>query len=145
MSFQSPIAARSGSLDAAVPPDNLPKLAWWGRLIESSLKIVRNALAMKLGAVDRAEPNAPCALLEALVAECDAIEASTAALVVPPAPVPESFLGHLVRDLEAAVAQAETEARIAALKAHQTRLEELLRIAVFSGPGTAAAAASADR
>lgn len=145
MSFQSPIAAQAGSLDASVPPDNLPKLDWWGCLIGSSLKIVRNALALKLGAVDRGEPNALRALLEALVAECDAIEASTAALVVPPAPVHESFLGHLVRDLEAVVAQAETEARIAALQAHQTRLEELLRIAAFAGPGTAAEAASAGR
>jgi arachidonate 15-lipoxygenase len=122
-------------LAASVPLDNLPTLQWWGLLIGISLKIVRNALAVKLGGVDRGELDSPRAMFEGLLAECDAIEASTAALVAPPAPAHESFLGHLVSDLEAAVAHAERESRIAKLKAHKARLEELMRIEDAAGLG----------
>ena len=82
-------------LAKSVPLDNLPTLQWWGLLIGISLKIVRNALAVKLGGVDRGELDSPRAKYEALQAECDAIEASTAALVAPvaaSAPAHESFL-----------------------------------------------------
>lgn len=127
-------------LAAQVPLDNLPTLQWWGMLIGISLKIVRNALAVKLGGVDRGELDAPRAKFEALLAECDAIEASTAALVAPPTPTQESFLGHLVSDLEAAVAHAERETRIAALKAHKARLEELMKIDDAAGLGSSAPA-----
>lgn len=115
----------------SVPPDNLPTLQWWGLLIGISLRIVRNALAVKLGGVDRGELDSQRAKFEALQAECDAIEASTAALVAPAsAPVAqhESFLGHLVHDLEAAVARAEYDTRIATLKAHKDRLDELMKV-----------------
>lgn len=122
----------------SVPLDNLPTLQWWGLLIGISLKIVRNALAVKLGGVDRGELDSPRAKFEALQAECDAIEASTAALVAPAntaAPAHESFLGHLVHDLEAVVARAEYDTRIAALKAHKARLEELMKVDDAQGLG----------
>jgi arachidonate 15-lipoxygenase len=122
-------------LAKSVPADNLPTLQWWGLLIGISLKIVRNALAVKLGGVDRGQIDTPRAKFEAALAECDAIEASTAELVAPPQPVHESFLGHLVSDLEAAVAHAERETRIAALKAHKARLEELMKIDDAAGLG----------
>ncbi len=122
-------------LAAQVPLDNLPTLQWWGLLIGISLKIVRNALAVKLGGVDWAEFDSPRAKFEGLLAECDAIEASTAALVAPPAPAHQSFLGHLVSDLEAALAHAERETKIAKLKAHKARLEELMRIEDAVGLG----------
>ncbi|MFM7379001.1 MAG: lipoxygenase family protein [Erythrobacter sp.] len=126
-------------LAKSVPPDNLPTLQWWGLLIGISLKIVRNALAVKLGGVDRGELDSPRAKFEALVAECDAIEASTAALVAPasaPTPQHESFLGHLVHDLEAAVARAEHDTRIAALQAHKARLDELMKVDDAHGLGS---------
>lgn len=127
-------------LAKSVPPDNLPTLQWWGLLIGISLKIVRNALAVKLGGVDRGELDSPRAKYEAMLAECDAIEASTAALVAPaavPAKPHESFLGHLVQDLETAVARAEYDTRIATLKAHKARLEELMKIDDAHGLGSA--------
>ena len=127
-------------LAQSVPADNLPTLAWWGLLIGISLQIVRNALAVKLGGVDRGEIDTPRAKFEAALAECDAIEASTATLVAPPQPSHESFLGHLVSDLEAAVAHAERETRIAALKAHKARLEELMKIDDAPGLGGTATA-----
>ena len=127
-------------LAQSVPADNLPTLAWWGLLIGISLQIVRNALAVKLGGVDRGEIDTPRAKFEAALAECDAIEASTATLVAPPQPAHESFLGHLVSDLEAAVAHAERETRIAALKAHKARLEELMKIDDAAGLGGTATA-----
>ena len=130
-------------LAQSVPLDNLPTLQWWGLLIGISLKIVRNALAVKLGGVGRGELDSPRAKYEALQAECDAIEASTAALVDPanaPAPVHESFLGHLVRDLEEAVARADDDARIATLKAHKARLEELMKVDDAQGLGSSAPA-----
>jgi arachidonate 15-lipoxygenase len=122
-------------LAAKVPADDLPTLAWWGLLIGISLKIVRNALAVKLGGVDRGEIDTPRAKFEAALAECDAIEASTATLVAPPQPGHQSFLGHLVSDLEAVVAHAERETRIAALQAHKARLEELMKIDDAAGLG----------
>jgi arachidonate 15-lipoxygenase len=125
-------------LAKSVPLDNLPTLQWWGLLIGISLRIVRNALAVKLGGVDRGELDSPRANFEALQAECDAIEAQVAALVAPaaaPAPRHESFLGHLVHDLEAAVARAEFDTRIAALKAHKARLEELMKVDDAHGLG----------
>jgi arachidonate 15-lipoxygenase len=139
MSFQSPIVLGQGplggSLEAAVPTDNLRALERWSLLVDASLKLVRNALAVKLDGVDRGEIHAPRAKLEALLDECDAIGASAAALVAPLPPAQPSFLGHLVSELEAAVAHAERESRIAALEAHKARLEELMRILDADGPG----------
>lgn len=127
-------------LAAAVPADNLPTLAWWGLLIDISLKIVRNALAVKLGGVDRGELDTPRAKFEQALAECDAIEASTAALVAPPAAAPHSLLGEVMADIERAVAHADLEAKIAVLRAHKARLEELMRIEDAAGLGTTAPA-----
>jgi arachidonate 15-lipoxygenase len=122
----------------SVPLDNLPTLQWWGLLIGISLKIVRNAIAVKLGGVNRGELDSSRAKFEALQAECDAIEAHVAALVASanaPAPQHESFLGHLVHDLEAAVARADYDTRIADLKAHKARLEELMKVDDAHGLG----------
>ncbi|HSJ78947.1 MAG TPA: lipoxygenase family protein [Erythrobacter sp.] len=123
-------------LAASVPADNLPTLAWWGLLIGISLKIVRNALTVKLGGVDAGELDSPRARFEAALAECDAIEASAAALVAPAPSTPGSFLGHLVADLEAAVAHADRAARITALQAHKARLEELMKVDDAAGLGS---------
>jgi arachidonate 15-lipoxygenase len=127
-------------LAASVPADNLPTLAWWGLLIDVSLKIVRNALAVKLGGVDRGEIDSPRAKFEALLAECDAIEAHTATLVAPPRAAQDSFLGHLVADLEAAVAHADRDAKMAALQAHKARLEALMKVDDAEGLGGSAPA-----
>lgn len=122
-------------LAAAVPADNLPTLAWWGLLVDIALGIVRNALAVKLGGVDRGEIDTPRAKFEAELAECDAIEASTAALVAPQQAAHESFFGHLVSDLEAVVALADRDAKIVVLRAHKARLEELMKIDDAAGLG----------
>lgn len=129
--MQSPIARQAASTTtpvtraATVPADNLPTLAWRALLIDVSLKIVRNALAVKLDAVDRGEIDGPRSKFEAALAECDAIEQRTAALVAPQPPAPPSILGYLVADLEAAVAHADREAKIADLQAYKVRLEAL--------------------
>ncbi|UVO54572.1 lipoxygenase family protein [Sphingomonas sp. SUN039] len=126
-------------LAAAVPADNLPALAWWGLLIDIALGIVRNALAVKLGGVDRGEIDTPRAKFEAELAECDAIEASAALLVAPQQVAHESLFGHLVSDLEAMVARADRDMKIAALRAHKARLEELMKIDDAAGLGSGTA------
>ena len=122
-------------LAATVPANNLPTLAWWGLLIDIALEIVRNALVVKLSGVDRGEIDTPRAKFEAELAECDAIEASTAALVAPQQVPHESFFGHLVSDLEAVVALADRDAKITVLRAHKARLEELMKIEDAAGLG----------
>lgn len=131
-------------LAASVPSDNMPTLAWWGLLIGVGLKIVRNALAVKLGGVDRGELDSPRAKFETALAECDAIEASTATLVAPHQGGDQSFLGHLVSELEAAIAHADRAAKIAALQAHKARLEDLMKIEDAEGLGRTDAPASLD-
>lgn len=137
MSYLSPVAPvpPTAALAASVPPDNLPTLAWWNLLIGIRLKMARDALAAKLGAVDRGEIDSPRGRFEAALAECDAIEASTAALVVPYQAKHDSILGHLVAELEAAVAHAEHEARIASLQAHKARLDDLMNMDTVAGSG----------
>lgn len=122
-------------LAAAVPADNLPTLAWWGLLIDIALGIVRNALAVKLGGVDRGELDSPRAQFEAALAECDAIEASTRALVGPQPAAHLGLLGRIVSDIEAVVEHLDRDAKIAALQAHKARLEELMRIEDAVGLG----------
>lgn len=136
MSFHSPMTPQAGSLSATLPPaetvdwrgsaDADKSLAWWGVVIDQKLRAVRRTLAVKLASMEPSERDcAPCRYAE-ILAECDAIEASAARLIIPPQPARESFLGHLVAELEAAVALADREARIAALAAHKARLEELI-------------------
>lgn len=136
MSFHSPMTPQAGSLSAALPlaetvgsrgsADTDQSLAWWGVVIDEKLRAVRRTLAVKLASMEPSERDcAPSRYAETL-AECDAIEASAASLIIPPQPARESFLGHLVAELEAAVALADREARIAALAAHKARLEELI-------------------
>lgn len=134
MSMQSQIAPQAASLTATVPfaatvpGDNLPTLAWWALQIDVSLKIVRGALAAKLGAVDRGEIDAPRSKFEAALAECDAIEAHSAALAAPQPAAPRSILGHLVADLEAAVAHADREAKSPACRRTRRGLKNCMRI-----------------
>ena len=116
---------------AAVPADNLPTLAWWGLLIDIALKIVGNALMVKLGGVDRGEIDTPRAKFEAALAECDAIRASSAKLVAPQPVAQEGWLG----EIEAVVERAGHDAKIAALRAHKARLEELMKIDDAAGLG----------
>jgi arachidonate 15-lipoxygenase len=136
MSFHSPMTPQTGSRGAAVPPaepvaprvsaDTDESLAWWGVVIDEKLKAVRRTLAVKLANMEPSEQDcAPSTYADAL-AECDAIAASAARLIIPPQPAGDSFLGHLVAELEAAVALADRKARIAALAAHKARLEELM-------------------
>ncbi len=61
-----------------VPKNDEPTIAWFTILIGVGLDIVRNALTVKLGGVDRGELDTPRAEYEAALAECDAIDASTA-------------------------------------------------------------------
>ena len=145
MSFHSPMTPLAGSLSATMPPaetvgsrgsaDADQSLAWWGVVIDEKLKAVRRTLAVKLASMEPNERDcAPSRYAETL-AECDAIEASAARLIIPPQPARESFLGHLVAELEAAVAVADREARIAALIVHKTRLEELMMRNSENGAG----------
>ena len=128
MSMLSPIALQAGATIPSSPVDRIPILAGWGLLIDTSLKIVRNMLAAKLAALKCEEIDAPPVQIEAALAECDAIEASTASLVKPYRAKYQSILGHLVADLEAVVAHAEHETKIASLQAHYARLEDLMTI-----------------
>lgn len=136
MSFHSPMTLQTGSPGAAVPPaepvttrvaaETGQSLAWWGFVIDERLKAVRRTMEAKLASVEPSQRDcAPTRYTDAL-AECDAIAASVARLIIPPQPAGDSFLGHLVAELEAAVALAEHKARIAALIAHKARLEELM-------------------
>lgn len=121
----------------AVPADNLPTLAWFGLLIDVSLKIVRNALAVKLGGVDRGELDSPRARYEAALAECDAIEASTAKIVADHGKHDGgSLFGRIVGDIEVAVAIAEHDAHLALLRGYKDRLEELMKIEDAEGLGS---------
>lgn len=122
-------------LAQAVPADNLPTLDWWGKLIGIALKIVRNAIAVKLGGVDRGELQGPRAKFEAVLAECDAIEARHAALLVPEKAQHLGFLSHLVHDIETAVELAGYDVKLAQLKADKARLEELMRVDDAKGLG----------
>lgn len=144
MSFQSPIFTAAGCADAQVPHAAATRsqvahgrkqaerdsaqvtLARWGERIEILLKLTRNALLRSLGNAQLGDSDSQREQIDAALAECDAIEVSTAALIIPCRTKHTSFLGHLVAELEAAVAHAEHEAKIAALQAHKARLDALL-------------------
>ena len=69
-------------LATAVPKNDEPTIAWFVILIGVGLDIVRNALTVKLGGVDKGELDSPRATYETALAECDAIEASAAKIAV---------------------------------------------------------------
>ena len=54
-----------------VPKNDEPTIAWFVILIGVGLDIVRNALTVKLGGVDKGELNSPRAQYEAALVECD--------------------------------------------------------------------------
>jgi arachidonate 15-lipoxygenase len=120
-----------------VPKNNEPTIAWFGILIGVGLAIVRNALTVKLGGVDKGELDTPRAEYEAALAECDAIELSTAKIA---AEHGEHSGGNIfervVGDVENAVAAAERDVHVALLKGYKDRLEELMKIDEADGLGS---------
>lgn len=128
MSMMSPVAQQAGAGTAFVQPANQSTLEGWGLLIDGSLTILRGRLAAKLAEADRSGNFAERAAIETALSECDAIQASAAALNAPYKAEYQSILGHLVADLEVAVAHAENEAKIAGLQAHKARLDELMKL-----------------
>ena len=132
MSMLSPISHRTGAGPASAGYDNRSTLAGWGLLIDGSLTIVRNRLEAKLTEADHGGNEAERAELEAALAECDSIQLSTAALIVPYRAEYQSILGHLVAELEAAVADAENSAKLSGLQAHKARLDELMTVGTLS-------------
>ncbi|MBB6428010.1 lipoxygenase family protein [Sphingopyxis sp. JAI128] len=120
-----------------VPKNDEPTIAWFVILIGVGLDIVRNALTVKLGGVDKGEVDSPRAHYEAALAECDAIEASTAKIAV----------GHgvhsggniferMIGDVEQTVAAAERDAHVALLKGYKERIEDLMKVEDVEGLGS---------
>lgn len=112
-----------------VPRDDEPTIAWFAILIGVGLAIVRNALAVKLGGVDKGELDTPHAEYEAALAECDAIEASTAGIAAAHGvPAGGNILARLAAEVDHVVAAAEHDAHLALLKAHKERIEALMKV-----------------
>ncbi len=112
-----------------VPKNDEPTIAWFAILIGVGLAIVRNALTVKLGGVDKGELDTPRADYEAALAECDAIEASTAKIAIEHgAHGGGNIFERVVGDVENAVAAAERDIHVALLKGYRERLEELMKV-----------------
>ncbi|WP_432769609.1 lipoxygenase family protein [Sphingopyxis sp.] len=112
-----------------VPKNDEPTIAWFGVLIGVGLAIVRNALTVKLGGVDKGELDTPRAEYEAALAECDAIEASTAKIAAAHGVHGGgNIFARIVGDVEQAVAAAERDMHVALLKGYKDRLEELMKV-----------------
>jgi len=112
-----------------VPRNDVPTIAWFGRLITIGLAIVRNALAVKLDGVDKGELAGPRTDYETALAECDAIEASTAKIAADHG-VHEggTIFERIVGDVENAVAAIERDAHLSLLQGYKDRLEELMKV-----------------
>lgn len=120
-----------------VPKNDEPTIAWFVILIGVGLDIVRNALTVKLGGVDKGELESPRAQYESALVECDAIEASAAKIaaehgVHTGGNIFERFVG----DVENIVAAAERDAHVALLKTYKDRLEELMKVEDADGLGS---------
>ena len=116
-------------LATAVPKNDEPTIAWFVILIGVGLDIVRNALTVKLGGVDRGELDGPRADYEAALAECDAIEVSVAKVAADHGVhTGGNIFERLIGDVENAVAAAERDAHVALLKGYRDRLEELMKV-----------------
>ena len=112
-----------------VPKNDEPTIAWFGVLIGVGLAIVRNALTVKLGGVDKGELDTPRAAYEGALAECDAIEASTAKIAAAHGVHGGgNIFARIVGDVEQAVAAAERDMHVALLKGYKDRLEELMKV-----------------
>ncbi|BBB07398.1 lipoxygenase family protein [Sphingopyxis sp. EG6] len=124
-------------LATAVPKNDEPTIAWFVILIGVGLGIVRNALAVKLGGVDKGELDSPRAAYEAALAECDAIEASTAKIAAEHGVHSGgNIFERIVGDVENAVAAAERDAHIALLTGYKERIEALMKIDEAMGLGS---------
>lgn len=116
-------------LATQVPKNDTPTIAWFAILIGVGLAIVRNALTVKLGGVDKGELASPRAEYEAALAECNAIEASTAKIAVEHGVHSGgNIFEHAVGDVENAVAAAERDMHVTQLKTYRERLEDLMKV-----------------
>lgn len=124
-------------LATAVPKNDEPTIAWFVILIGVGLGIVRNALAVKLGGVDKGELDSPRAEYEAALAECNAIEASTAKIAAEHGVHSGgNIFERIVGDVENAVAAAERDAHIGLLTGYKERIEALMKIDEAMGLGS---------
>jgi arachidonate 15-lipoxygenase len=124
-------------LATGVPKNDEPTIAWFAVLIGVGLDIVRNALTVKLGGVEKGELDTPRAAYEAALAECDAIEASTAKIAVEHGVHSGgNIFERIVGDVEHAVAAAEHDAHVALLKTYRERLEDLMKVDEAAGLGS---------
>ena len=120
-----------------VPKNDEPTIAWFVILIGVGLDIVRNALTVKLGGVDKAELDSPRAAYQAALTECDAIEASTAKIAAEHGVHSGgNIFERIVGDVENAVAAAERDAHVALLTGYKDRLEALMKIDEARGLGS---------
>jgi arachidonate 15-lipoxygenase len=120
-----------------VPKNDEPTIAWFVILIGVALDIVRNALTVKLGGVDKGELDSPRAQYEAALTECDAIEASAAKIAAEHGVhTGGNIFERMIGDVENAVAAAERDAHIALLKGYKDRLEELMKFEDADGLGS---------
>lgn len=120
-----------------VPKNDEPTIAWFVILIGVGLGIVRNALTVKLGGVDKGELDTPRAQYEAALVECDAIEASTAKIAAEHGVhTGGNIFERMIGDVENAVAAVERDAHVALLKGYKDRLEELMKIDEAAGLGS---------
>ncbi|QCB53603.1 arachidonate 15-lipoxygenase [Sphingopyxis sp. PAMC25046] len=124
-------------LATAVPRNDEPTIAWFAILIGVGLEIVRNALTVKLGGVDKGELDSPRAEYEAALAECDAIEASTAKIAAEHGVHSGgNIFERMIGDVQQAVAAAERDAHVALLKGYKERIEELMKVDEALGLGS---------
>ncbi|MBJ7500511.1 MAG: arachidonate 15-lipoxygenase [Sphingopyxis sp.] len=124
-----------------VPKNDEPTIAWFVTLIGVGLDIVRNALTVKLGGIDKGELGGeldnPRAEYEAALAECDAIEASAAKIAAEHGVhTGGNIFARMIGDVENAVAAAERDVHVALLKGYKDRLEELMKIDDAEGLGS---------
>ncbi|MDZ3830360.1 MAG: lipoxygenase family protein [Sphingopyxis sp.] len=116
-------------LASDVPANDEPTIAWFAILIGVGLGIVRNALAVLVGGADRGEIAQPRAHYEALLAECDAIEAATAHITALHGIRPgNSLVQRAENDVELFVAAAELGKHVAELTTYKERLDTLMKV-----------------
>src|SRR3990167_611327 len=123
-------------LATQVPKNDEPTIAWFVILIGVALDIVRNALTVKLGGVNKGELNSPRAQYEAALVECDAIEASTAKIAAEHGVHSGgNIFERIVGDVENAVAACEHDAHVALLTGYKDRIEALMKVDEAAGLG----------
>jgi arachidonate 15-lipoxygenase len=116
-------------LAASVPASNEPTIPWGLTLIGILLAIARNALTVKLGGVDKGELDTPRAQYEAALAQCDAIEASTAKIAAQHGVHNGgNIVERVVGDIEAAVEAAEHDMHVALLTGYKDALKDMIAL-----------------